>query len=106
MIKKLLFIIVSIMFLIPSVSATNYRYGVSKNEEKLIEEEEKHKSFIKDLSYRFVEKEDHDALDYTYLFIVMGLMVIVITFLNKKTYVSFRDHSIFEDEEFLHKKGL
>lgn len=106
MIKKLLFIIVSIMFLIPSVSATNYQYGVSKNERKLIEEEEKHKSFIKDLSYRFVEKENHDTLDYTYLFIVIGLMIIVIIFLNKKTYVSFRDNSIFEDEEFINKKGL
>ena len=106
MYKKLLFIIISIMFLIPSVSATNYGYGVSKNEERLIEEEEKHKSFIKDLAYRFVEKKDHDALDYTYLFIVVGLMVIVITLLNKKTYVSFRDHSIFEDEEFIKEKGL
>lgn len=94
------------MFLIPSVSAANYRYGVSKNEEKLIEEEEKHKSFIKDLSYRFVEKDEHDTLDYTYLFIVIILMTIVIVFLNKKTYVSFRDQSIFDDEEFLRKKGL
>lgn len=105
--RKLLFIIVSLIFVISNVNAVSYHnYGVTKNEEKLIEEEEKHRSFLNDLKYRFIEKDTPDTLDYTYLTIIILIMTIIIIVLNKKTYVTFRDQSVFEDEKFLQSKGL
>lgn len=105
--NKILLLVISLFLTIPNVKAINYHnYGVTKNEEKLIEAEEKNRSFINDLEYRFIEKDDHDTLDYTYLTIIILLMTIIIIALNKKTYVTFRDQSVFEDENFVQSKGL
>lgn len=105
--NKILIFIISLFLIIPSVNAETYHnYGVTKNEERLIKEEENSRNFVNDLKYRFIEKDTYDSIDYTYLSIIILLMVIIIIVLNKKTYVYFRDQSVFEDEKFIQNKGL
>ncbi len=72
-----------------NVYASEYHsYGVTDTEKHLIEEEKAgKKNIISELEYRFLEKEDKDAVDYA---IFIGLWValgITITYLNKKSYI-------------------
>ena len=98
--KKILLFIIALFLLLPTVNATEYyNYGVTAHEQELIEEENSSKrNVFEDLKYRFVEKDTHDVYDYTLLSIVIFLMIIIIVFLNKKTYVTFSEQSVFEKE--------
>ena len=83
-----------ILFLFISITCNNvyaseyHSYGVTDTEKHLIEEEKAgKKNIISELEYRFLEKEDKDAVDYA---IFVGLWValgITITYLNKKSYI-------------------
>ena len=84
--------------LVPTgVKAVSYHsYGVSSEEKVLMEEEKEEKrNFFEDIEYRFLEKDTHDAVDYVYLAIIIILMVVVITLLNKKTYIYPTSQSVF-----------
>ena len=98
--KKFLLFIVSIFLLLPNASAAQYQnYGVTSQEQQLIESEKKsERNFFEDLRYRFVEKDTHDAYDYTLIIIIIALMLLIIIMLNKRTYVTIKEESVFEEE--------
>lgn len=98
---KILLLIVSLFLIVPSVSAVSYHnYGVTENEQKLIEEENKNEnnSILEQLEDRFIDNDERDIYDYTILTCVILFMIVVIAFLNKKTYVTFKEQSVFEIE--------
>lgn len=72
-----------------NVYASEYHsYGVTDTEKHLIEEEKAgKKNIISELEYRFLEKEDKDAVDYAIFIGLWGALGITITYLNKKSYI-------------------
>jgi hypothetical protein len=101
--KKWFLILIMVLAIVPTgVKAVSYHsYGVSDEEKVLMEEEKKEekKNFFDDLAYRFLEKDTHDAVDYVYLGILIVLMIVVITLLNKKTYIYPTSSTVFAASE-------
>lgn len=101
--KKYFLLLIMVLILVPTgVKAVSYHsYGVSTEEKVLMEEEKKEekRNFFDDLQYRFTEKDTHDAVDYIYLCIIIILMVVVITLLNKKTYIYPTSDTVFIEQE-------
>lgn len=101
--KKILLLFIGLFLMVPKSANAEYlvshlSYGVTEKEQKLIEEEQAKRNIVGELNYRFTEKDERDTIDYTILTILILAMVIVIILLNKKTYVVFRETSVFEDE--------
>lgn len=102
--KKILLILLGIFLIVPSTVSANYlvsyhNYGVTEEEKKLMEQEQEDKrNFFEELEYRFIEKTDRDMVDYTILTILIVAIVMVIIFLNKKTYIVVKSNTVFEEE--------
>lgn len=98
--KKIILFLVGLFLLTPSANAVSYHtYGVTQKEQQLIEKEQNSKNnFLDDLEYRFIEKDTYDSVDYVILGVIISLMLVIIVFLNKKTYVIFSEQSVFEKE--------
>ncbi len=103
--KKILFLFVLLILLIPNGAQADYlasyhSYGVTEEEKELMAQEESvDRGLIDELVYRMVEKDTRDAVDYVILATIITLMVIVIILMNRRVYVIPGGTSVFADEE-------
>ena len=98
--KKILILIICFFTLIPLTYGVSYHsYGVTEHEKQLKQEETKENNdLLNDLSYRLLEKDDKDNIDYTILSILIVLITLIIVLLNKRTYIIFKEEDVFQTE--------